>query len=388
MDVLVDLTPLDTISRRQGIGHYVAALGAALAALSPSEKQGLDIQGLTSLGGRLGPTDWPGSATPPYALDRFEMRYVWDRRWRLPLGLHTIRPRPRLFHATQGLGTPRGSLIPRVLTCFDMIRLVLHEQYLGASRPYLEAYRLSELGRYLSARRVVAISQYTADDLVRVLGISASKIDVTYLGVDHERFHPPRSPEEDLRHREQRRLLGVDQRPYFLYVGSTDPRKKASLLLSAFCRARLADAELIFAGHLIPAQKRELEEVWRAEGSPPCVRFLGFVPDDALCALLGGALALTFPSVYEGFGLPVLEAMASGCPVITTAASSLGEVAGDAALLVKPGDLDGLREAIRRIASDHDLRARLRTDGLARAARLTWRDTALATVDSYARALA
>jgi glycosyltransferase involved in cell wall biosynthesis len=80
--------------------------------------------------------------------------------------------------------------------------------------------------------------------------------------------------------------------------------------------------------------------------------------------------------------------MASGCPVITTAASSLGEVAGDAALLVKPGDLDGLREAIRRIASDHDLRARLRTDGLARAARFTWRDTALATVDSYARALA
>lgn len=387
MDVLVDLTPLDTASRLRGIGHYVAYLGSALAALSPSEKQNLDIRGLTGLEGDvLGPLDWPGSEPLPYPADQ-SMRYIWHRRSKLVASLLRVRPRPRLLHVTQNLGTPRGSMIPRVITCHDMIRLVLHEQYIRSSRAYLEAYRFAELSRFALARRVIAVSQYTADDLMRVLAIPASRIDVVHHGVDMERFRPPATPEEEAQHQAQRRALGVDQRPYFLYVGATDPRKKADLLLSAFARARIPEAELIFAGWLTPEQKRDIEAVWASEGSPASVRFVGFVPDESMAALMHGSLGLIFPSIYEGFGMPVLEAMAAGCPVVTTAATCLGEVAGDAALLVKNSDLKSLQDALLRLASDSQLRAQLRDAGLARARQFTWRNTALGTVDSYVKAL-
>lgn len=386
MDVLVDLTPLDTTSRFRGIGHYVAYLGAALMALSPSERQNLDIQGLVGLEGDiLGPLNWPGSHEPRYPSG--SMPYIWDRRSRLVASLLRLRPRPRLLHVTQNLGTPRGSFLPRVITCHDLIRLVLHEQYLKASRPYLEAYRLAELSRYALARRIIAVSQYTADDLMRVLAIPASRIDVVYHGVDTCRFRPPATPEEEASYHEQRRALGVHQRPYFLHVGATDPRKKSDLLLSAFARARLSDVELLFVGWLTSAQQAQIEAVWKAEGAPGSVRFLGFVPDESMAALMHGSLGLAFPSIYEGFGMPVLEAMAAGCPVITTAATCLGEVAGDAALLVKNNDFASLQSALVRLATEPSLRQQLIAAGLARASQFSWRNTALGTVDSYARAL-
>jgi len=389
LDVLLDLTPLDTVSRYQGIGHYAASLGQALAALTPAERRGLEIAALTGLQGPglVGPLGWRGSERPPYAADRFDMRYVWDRRSRLALSLHSVRPRPRLLHVTQGLGTPRGSFVPRVITCHDMIRLALHRQYLGPSRAYRLAYRLCEAARHASARRVIAVSRFTADDLMRHLRIPASRIDVVHHGVDAARFCPPSTPAQEAAQRAQRSELGIGQKPYFLCVGSTDPRKRAGLLLSAFCRARLADVELIFAGLLTPAQRAELDQVWRAEGSPPGVRFVGFVPDARMNAVMHGALALVFPSIYEGFGMPVLEAMAAGCPVVTTASTCLGEVAGDAALLVPPDDLDALTSALRRAAADGGLRSQLRAAGLARAAEFSWKKTALGTVDAYLKAL-
>ncbi|RYE93913.1 MAG: hypothetical protein EOO75_03310, partial [Myxococcales bacterium] len=184
MDVLVDLTPLDTTSRLRGIGHYVAYLGAALAALSDSERQGLTLAGLTDLHGShaLGPLTWPGSPEPRYP-EVDQMRYIWRRRTHLPVTLRRLHP--RLFHATQNLGTPRLTGAARVLTCHDVIRLVLHEQYLGStSRAYLEAYRLNEVARYATARRVIAVSQFTADDLMKVLAVPASRIDVVHHGVD------------------------------------------------------------------------------------------------------------------------------------------------------------------------------------------------------------
>jgi alpha-1,3-rhamnosyl/mannosyltransferase len=170
-------------------------------------------------------------------------------------------------------------------------------------------------------------------------------------------------------------------------VGATDPRKKSDLLLSAFARARLSDVELLFVGWLTSAQQAQIEAVWKAEGAPGSVRFLGFVPDESMAALMHGSLGLAFPSIYEGFGMPVLEAMAAGCPVITTAATCLGEVAGDAALLVKNNDFASLQSALVRLATEPSLRQQLIAAGLARASQFSWRNTALGTVDSYARAL-
>ncbi|MCS6899156.1 MAG: glycosyltransferase family 1 protein [Myxococcales bacterium] len=387
LDVLLDLTPLDTPSRLRGIGHYVAYLGAAMATLTPSEKQGLDIRGLVSLSGEIvGPLQWSGTDPMPYPVGQ-GMRYIWDRRFKLTASLLSLRPRPRLLHVTQNLGTPWGSLVPRVITCHDMIRLVLHEQYVKASRAYLEAFRLAELARFSLARRVIAVSRYTADDLMRVLKVPSSRIDVVHHGVDTKRFRPPSSPDEEALHREQRRALGIDQKPYFLYVGAVDPRKKAELLVSAFVRARIPDVDLVFAGWLTDDEQQRLQGIWRAEGGTNPLRFLGFVEDDLMNALMHGALGLVFPSIYEGFGMPVLEAMAAGCPVITTSATSLGEVAGDAALLIPGNDRSALQDTLVRLVTDNVLRRQLREAGLARAQQFTWKNTALGTVDSYAKAL-
>jgi glycosyltransferase involved in cell wall biosynthesis len=273
-----------------------------------------------------------------------------------------------------------------VLTCHDLIRLVLHEQYLRGSRAYLEAFRLAEVARFASARRVIAISRYTADDLMRVLTIPASRIDVVHHGVDMDHFRPARDAAEEQRWAAKRTALGL-QRPYIIYIGAADPRKHVDTLILAFARARLENVDLVIAGHISVNDRKVIDAVWASEGRPASVRFVGFVPDDVMPALLAGSLALAYPSSYEGFGMPVLEGMACGAPVITTAATSLGEVAGDAALLVPPGDAAALTSALTRVALEPSLRRDLREAGLARARQFTWKATALGTVDSYARAL-
>jgi alpha-1,3-rhamnosyl/mannosyltransferase len=218
--------------------------------------------------------------------------------------------------------------------------------------------------------------------------VSPRRIDVVPHGVDHERFRPPRSPEEAIAWASVRRRLGVDRAPYFLFVGAADPRKNADLLIRAFARAKLDGVDLVFAGRLSRADRARVEGALERVGRPPSIRSLGYVANEDFVPLLSGALALAYPSIYEGFGLPVLEAMAAGCPVITTRASSLGEVAGDAALIVPPSDEEALARELRRAALEPALRADLRERGQRRAALFSWRETALGTVDVYVRALA
>jgi glycosyltransferase involved in cell wall biosynthesis len=384
MDVLVDYTPLETPTRFTGIGHYIASLGRALAALGDRERAGLSLCALGAPGGSraIGPLSFAGSPEPRYGGIEMLLR----RRTELVPTL--LRHRPRLFHMTQPMGTPRGAFIPRVVTCHDILPLVLYRDYLPGGRPYLELMRAIDAARYWGARRIIAISRHTADDLVRVLGVPPRRIDVVPHGVDHERFRPPRSPEEASSWAGVRKRLGVDQTPYFVYVGAADPRKKVDQLIEAFARAKLDGVDLVLAGYLRPSHREAVEAALDRAGRPASIRVLGYVADEDLVPLLAGALALVYPSIYEGFGLPVLEAMASGCPVITTHASSLGEVAGDAALIVPPADLGALTRALVQAAREPALRAELREKGLERAARFSWRETALGTVDVYVRALA
>ena len=379
-DVLLDLTPLETSSRYRGIGRYVRCLAASIASLAPHERAGLEVSGLRTVGGRdpVGPL-WP--IAEPTGRERETMSWIFARRSELVLTLRRVRP--RLFHATQPLGTPRGAAVPRVVTCHDLLRLVLHEEYMPGRWIYRHLLRAADVARFHAARRVIAISRETAGDLVRLLGVPAKRIDVIHHGVEPDRFHPPPNAGARARARARRDRLGVRQ-PYFFYLGGGDPRKSLPHLCRAFASARLDGVELVLAGKLSETEQRELDA---ALGGAAGVRQLGYVDDDELLALLWGALALAFPSIAEGFGLPVLEAMAAGCPVVTTTSGALAEVAGDAALLVPPRDDAALAAVLRRVASEASLRADLERAGLAHAARFTWRATALATLDCYARAL-
>jgi glycosyltransferase involved in cell wall biosynthesis len=387
LDVLVDLSPHDTSRRFGGTGRYVRELGLALAALSDAERRGLRIGALTWHTGDdvVGPLDWAGHEEVRMT-DAHEARMLMERRLLLPLTLRRLRP--RLYHQTMSLGTPRGSAVPRVVTCLDLLKLVLHEEYMPGRWAYRRLMHAVEALRFHGAHRVQAISQHTADDLVRVLGVPASKIDVVLLGVDLDRYRLPRDEAEAEAARATRRRYGLTDEGYVFYVGRADPRKSVDVLVAAFARARVPDLELLLIGDMRPSDQLACERAIAAAGNPPGVRMLGFVPEADLPAIMAGALGFVFCSTYEGFGNVPVEAMACGCPVICTGVTSMKETVGDAGLLIPPRDVEATADAIARLARDGALRRQLRDAGIARAARFSWRNTALATVESYERALA
>jgi glycosyltransferase involved in cell wall biosynthesis len=213
------------------------------------------------------------------------------------------------------------------------------------------------------ADRVLAVSDWTKRDLVERYGVAAEKVVVTPNGVD-KIFHPNGAARE--------------RPPYALFVGAIQPRKDPLTALEALALLD-ADLELVVVG----SEKRGAQEVRTAVrklGLDRRVEFAGHVELDELAALYRGAACLVFPSRYEGFGLPVLEAMASGTPVVAAATGALPEIAGDAAVLVEPADPAALAAGIERALAD---RERLVAAGLERARRFSWADSARRTLDVY-----
>lgn len=268
---------------------------------------------------------------------------------------------------------------PATVLFHDLIPLVFKKQFFdswdeGARQAYMK--RLQRLRD--SGCLVLANSNFTASELVRLAGIPESRVAVVGAGLNAS-ISPLEDPETLA---SVRRKYGL-HKPFFLVVGSVEYHKRFDLTLEAFVRIKAGhDCALVVAGSLEDPYKLFYRD-FVAEKKIPDVHFTGFVPREDLEALYASAAAMVFPSDYEGFGFPVLEAMARGCAVISARSSSIPEIAGDAALLIEPGDPEDLRSRMEALLINPRLGRTLGSLGVERAKLFTWHEAARRTLEAW-----
>ena len=358
------------VHHRAGLGRYAESLARALVEAHPdryalfyNRERGVEpLPGLEYL-----PTRTVGFGYKPWRL------LVWLAQL-ARVGLDSLLPGAELYHATEHLLLSLRST-PTVLTVHDLIFRHLPAHHKPLNRWYLNLTVPLYCRR---ATHVIAISEYTRHDLVAAYGLPPEKITVI-----HEAASPRFRPQPPDAVAAVRTRYGLPDR-YLLFVGTIEPRKNLSRLLAAFESVR---ADGLSDGLVIVGRRGWLygDFFARLEQSPVrhAVLLPGYVPDEDLPAVYAGAQALVFPSLYEGFGLPVLEAMACGTPVVASDASSIPEVGGDAALYFDPRDVGAMVEAIRQLVREAGPREDMRTRGLARAAGFSWQVAASRTRAVY-----
>jgi alpha-1,3-rhamnosyl/mannosyltransferase len=365
MRVALDARKLDDF----GIGTYLRALLGEFAALGRPES--LVIYHRPGQAIPAGLAAAPGFEWRPAAAPAYSLRELWA------LARVARRDRAELYHAPHYVCPPRLPC-PAVITIHDLIHLRLPDP----GRPWLAPLYARVMLRLAvrRARRILTVSEATRRDLETRLGAPADKIRVIPNGVA-PRFQPAR----DLaRLAATLARLGVT-RPYFLFVGNPLPHKNLGRLLAAFAGLPPAHGGLVLAG-ILPARRAAVAAACAAHGVAGRVHVLAPVAGEDMPALYQGARALATPSLWEGFGLPALEAMACGTPVLAAARGALPEVVGEAALLVDPTSVDALREGLYNLATHDALRGTLAAAGLARARTFSWRRAAEATLAAYQEA--
>jgi glycosyltransferase involved in cell wall biosynthesis len=281
-----------------------------------------------------------------------------------------------LLHSPAFVG-PLASTCPSVVTVHDLSFLFFPQNFRAINRVYLRTLTRLSVQR---ARRVIAVSESTKRDLVEQYGLSPAKVDVVHNGVDSG-FQPlPASEVEAFRQQ-----AGLPER-FILFVGTLEPRKNVPRLVEAYARLPKGRPPLLLVGGkgwLYDKIFGRVEEL----GLSGEVRHVGYVPAEALPLWLNAAELFVYPSLYEGFGLPPLEAMACGTAVIASNTSSLPEVVGQAGLLVDPSDTEALAAAMDEVLTDEDRRVQLAEAGPRQARGFTWQKAARHTVSAYRQAL-
>jgi glycosyltransferase involved in cell wall biosynthesis len=372
MPIYIDIS--SAVHAKAGIGRYASSLAQALAALQP---------------GRFALFHNRGRRTQlPAGLESLPVRTIRAgyKPWRMAvwlgqlvgLGFNRLVPDAELFHATEHLLPPlRG--VPTVLTVHDMIFRLFPQHQKRLNFWYLNATMPLYCRR---ADAIVTVSESSKSDIIASYGLDPAKVTVIYEAASPEfRPAPPAAVEK------VREGYGLPDR-FLLHVGTIEPRKNLTRLVEALQRLR----EEGLAIPLVVAGRRGWlyhDFFRRLEESPvrDAVHFPGYIPAADLPLLYNAAAMVAVPSVYEGFGLPVLEAMACGTPVVCSDVSSLAEIGGEAALTFDPHSVEAMAEAIRAAWTDADLQEEMGKRGLERAAKFSWERAAQETLAVYGRVL-
>ena len=386
VNVVVNAQLLHTGSgyRGAGVSNYCRSLLTALAAETGGNRVTAFVndqefrcpQGEKGL--ELRYTRWPAADPVP--------RIIWEQT-ALPLAVWTGQG-----NVVHGLVNtlPLATKVPGVVTVHDLSFVRMPERFPRTKRIYLTHLCRASARR---AKRVIAVSGQTAEDIRTEFGVDSRRVEVVYNGVG-EQFRPM-PPAEVM---DFRLSMGLPER-FLLYVGTLEPRKNLPHLLRAFAKWR-AESEtgyevgLVLAGgkgwhyHEIFSLAEELGLMGgELAGGGPIIQFPGFLPERDLCLWYNAASGFVYPSLFEGFGLPVLEAMASGTPVICSDTPSLQEVAGDAALIVPAQEQAALQDAFERLFTEQGVATALRKRGLLQARRFSWEKAAKETLEVYESAV-
>lgn len=349
--------------RRVGIGEYAYELLAKFAKFDPPN-------GWTKFEIYL--KEEPRSDLPRER-EGWRYRVVGPRKlwtqFALPLNLYIHKPRPDVFF-TPTHYAPRFSPIPTVISIMDLSYIHYPDMFKRS-----DLYQLRNWTSYSvrHAKKIFTISESSKHDIIKTYVLPSERVVVTYPGVKMQKANV----------KSQKSVLekyGIE-RDYILFVGTIQPRKNIARLIEAFSKLKPKTSNL----SLIIVGKKGwlLEDILAAPkkfGVEKNVQFLDFVPDEDLAIFYQKALFFILPSLYEGFGLPVLEAMANGCPVITSNVSSLPEAGGDAALYVDPNNVDDIANKMKTLLEDEEVRNKLVEKGYQQAKKFSWEKTARETL--------
>ncbi len=361
----IAINTLGSSSLKTGTGQYVVNLVRQLAKIDSKNKYVLFVTKTNAHYFQNLPNNFRLIYCP---FSNPILRSLWEHT---KLNKYLFEEKIDILHAP-GFVAPLRITTPYILTIFDMTFFTHPKLHLRKKVWY---YQKLIPRSVRNARAVIADSESARSDIIQLLHTDPKKITTIHLGVSEE-FRPLNKA---LVTKYLTQKWNIRQ-PYVLFVGTIEPRKNIPCLLEAFTNLKTPHQLIIVGGKGwkvdLPAEIEKYHLHQR-------VRYLGYVSDSELVHLYNGAEAFVYPSLYEGFGLPVIEAMACGCPVITSNNSSLKEIASDAALLIDPNKPEEITQALTILLTDHNLQKRLRIKRIQRAQAFSWKNTAQKTLELY-----
>jgi glycosyltransferase involved in cell wall biosynthesis len=356
--------------RRAGIHQYIAQILGNLPAPEDDLEYLLFSRAINAL-----PPNRPDflKRSSRWPTNHRLIRILWEQ---LALPKQAANERLSVLHG-MAFVTPYRSSCPTVVTVYDLSFVHFPDRFSSLQRLYLASQTKRSCRQ---SRRVITISESTKRDVHAIYGVPAGKIDVVKPGVDR-RFRPLGAVEIDA----FRQRTGVPHR-FLLHVGTLQPRKNLPLLLEAYEQLALADVKLVLVGGM-GWMYDEIFALVEARGLEDRVLFTGYVPDADLPLWYNAAELMVLPSLHEGFGMPAVEAMACGTPVVAADSSSIPEVTGTAAILFDPASPSQLADRMATVLFDGELSARMRQRGIEQASRFSWQRAGSETVAVYRKVL-